>query len=74
MKYFIEETFNDCIYVEAMCTGSCNRVMKKEKRTELIHSSISKFIIVVLSRGQSNPDGYMFNKNKVKVTDNVCIK
>ena len=75
MKYFIEDTFNGCTAVEAMCTGSCNQSRMKQKRAELVPSMLSNFIIVILSRGQRTvDDGYHFVTNRVTVTDDINIR
>ena len=74
MKYFIEDTFNGFTSVEAMCTGSCNQSRIKQKRTELVPSILSNFIIVILSRGQITVNGYQFVGNRVTVTDDVNVR
>ena len=74
MRDIIQETFNEHSNIEANCTGICNKPRIKEKRTELIHSTHSKYIIVILSRGQITTDGYQFVRNKVTMTDDVDIR
>ena len=74
MKEIIENELNNTSFVEASCTESCKRMVRKTKRLEITNCEDVKFLIVILSRGVQTNEGYRFLKQKVDVLEDVFIR
>ena len=74
LKVYVEKYLNEVLKQKVFCDDGCNREIEKIQRREILNCEEAKFLIIVLSRGQETMTGYEFSKNKINITEDICIR
>ena len=74
LKSCIENLLNEGSKNTIMCEEKCKSMSEKMKRTSLTNSDEADFMIILLSRGIDNPNGFQMLETKTKATDIITIR
>ena len=72
---YLEDIFNQSELVSVKCEEGCNKVVQKQRRSQLVHDEDTKFLTFVLTRAVgTHDDGYLLNQNEVNSTKELFIR
>ena len=74
LKDHVEDFLNEGSKVDVFCSDGCNKKLQKTKKNQIVDCDEAKFLVIILSRGQHTASGYQFSRNRVKATDELCIR
>ena len=60
--------------VGVFCERDCKTPVQAEKSSKMSNAAETNFFIVILSRAVETIDGYQFDRNRTKPTDDVFIR